>query len=112
MFLGRNKRKHCTVLIRYELSGLLIRIVGTRNVKIDDSSNIFQDWSHAVASVKHDYDVKLANVEEVNDAADLILGHVRCQDESLKTKSVQKKFDSVCLNNIVANDNCFALHYC
>ena len=60
--------------------------------------------------MEHDYDVKLANVEEVNDAADLIFGHVRCQDESLKTNSVQKKFNSVCLNDIVADDNCFALH--
>jgi hypothetical protein len=49
-------------------------------------------------------------VEKVNDAADLILGHIRCQDESLKTESVQKEFNAVSLYNIVANNNCFALH--
>jgi len=54
----------------------------------------------------------LPNVEEVNNTADLVLGHVWGQHETLQTESVQEKLNPVCLDDVVTQNHCLALHDC
>ena len=51
-------------------------------------------------------------MEEMDNAANLVFWHIWCQHETLKTKPVKEKFDSVGLDHIIAQNYSFALHNC
>ena len=47
----------------------------------------------------------------MNDAANLIFRHIGCKHKTSKSKSIEEKLDSVCLDDVAAEDHCFALNY-
>ena len=57
--------------------------------------------------MKHNKDVELSNVEEVNDGADLISGHLRSEYKTLQAKLIEEEFDSICLDHIIAHNDGF-----
>lgn len=62
-----------------------------------------------VPSLEADQNVELADVEEMDQALELVLGELRAQHEALESESVQEELNSVSLNDIVGVDDCLAL---
>jgi hypothetical protein len=79
-----------------------VLVVLRRCVKVDYISDCLELWLHGVASLQHDHDVELSNVEEVNQTLELILRQFRAQHETLQGKSVQEKLYSIGLDDVIS----------
>ena len=51
--------------------------------------------------MQHDHDIELTYVEEVEDGADLVFGHVWGQNERSETELGQEVLDAVGLDHVV-----------
>lgn len=88
---------------------LLILIVLGWRIKINDIGDIFELWLHGVARLHDDHDVELADVEEVDEGLELVLGHFGVQHEAADVETTQEHFYTVSLNNIIDIDQDLAL---
>jgi hypothetical protein len=48
-------------------------------------------------------------MKEMNNASNLVFGHIWCQHKTPQTESVEEKFDSVRLDNVAAKYDCLSL---
>jgi len=56
---------------------------------------------HRVASLENDQNAELADVEEVNQTLELILGELGTQYETLQGKAIQEQLNAVSLHDVV-----------
>jgi hypothetical protein len=80
---------------------LFVLIVLGWSIKVYDIGDILELRLHGVTSLKHNHDVELPYVEEMNKTLELILRHFRVQYEASHVKSIEEKLYSVCLDHIV-----------
>jgi hypothetical protein len=48
-------------------------------------------------------------MKEMNNASNLVFGHIWCQHKTPQTESVEEKFDSVRLDYVAAKYDCLSL---
>jgi hypothetical protein len=84
-----DKGDNRSLLVRNETSCFFIGVICDRYVKVDDINDILKGWgSLGIASVELDDHVELADVEEMADRLDLVLGHIVSEDEGFHVESV------------------------
>ena len=79
--LCKCKTEDGTSFISDHATCLFIAVVTVWQIEVDYSRYITYYGSLSIACMHHDYDVELANVEEVKDGTDLVFGHVWGQYE-------------------------------
>lgn len=57
------------------------------------------------------YNIELANMEEMADRLNLILSHIRSKHECLQMESIEEYFNSVSLYDVFSKDDSFAFNY-
>ena len=105
----REESEYGPVVLGDKLPVLLVAIVRGRRIEVHNIDKVLRHRAFRVSRVHHDNQVELPNVEEVQYASDLVLGHVRAQHKRTYRKLGQKVLDAISLNNIVHEDSSLPL---
>lgn len=74
--------------IVYKLAALLIPIVVAGHIEVDNRLAVLDNRALSITRVEHDNEVELADMEEVDDRGQLVLGHLWTQHERLEVEPV------------------------
>ena len=76
LFIRHGQTQNAAAVLSYGYACFLVDVVVCRHVEIDNVFDVFDYRPFGITCVQHNEQVELPDVEEVEDGADLSLGHV------------------------------------